>query len=326
MTLTIAGLRKRFGEVQALDGVSFEVRSGEVFGFLGANGAGKTTTMRIILDIIRADSGIATWDGVPSAVAPRRTWGYLPEERGLYPRMEILEQLVFFGDLYHIGRREAARRATDWLDRFGVPEYAHRRAEELSKGNQQKAELIAGTLHSPAVLIMGEPFSGLDPVNVSLLKEAFGEMRKRGTTLIFSTHQMDQVEALCESVALIDQGRLVLDGPVLDVRRSTGRQVVRLGVEGDATLPWLADLEGVTVIRPGEDHSELDVRGRDPQDILAAAIAHGERVTQFVIADPSIEEIFIEHVGRAPTEEQHLAEASTAAGGSAAAAGAEAAR
>jgi len=266
-----------------------------------------------------------TWDGTPTTDVPRRTWGYLPEERGLYPRLEVLEQLVFFASLYAIPRKEAANRARDWLARFRIPEYEKRRAEQLSKGNQQKVQLIAAILHEPDVLIMDEPFSGLDPVNVSLLKEAFGEMRKRGTTLIFSTHQMDQVEELCESVALIDRGRLVLGGPVLDVRRSTGRRVVRLGVEGDTSLPWLADLDGVTVIRPGEDYSELDVRGRDPQDILAAAIARGERVTQFVIADPSIEEIFIEHVGRAPTEEQHLAEAGSA-GSAAATAGAEAAR
>jgi len=325
MSLVLDKLTKRFGSLTALDAISFEVEQGQVFGFLGANGAGKTTTMRIVLDILRPDSGSVTWDGTPTTDVPRRTWGYLPEERGLYPRLEVLEQLVFFASLYAIPRKEAANRARDWLARFRIPEYEKRRAEQLSKGNQQKVQLIAAILHEPDVLIMDEPFSGLDPVNVSLLKEAFGEMRKRGTTLIFSTHQMDQVEELCESVALIDRGRLVLGGPVLDVRRSTGRRVVRLGVEGDTSLPWLADLDGVTVIRPGEDYSELDVRGRDPQDILAAAIARGERVTQFVIADPSIEEIFIEHVGRAPTEEQHLAEAGSA-GSAAATAGAEAAR
>jgi ABC-2 type transport system ATP-binding protein len=323
MSLVLENLTKRFGTVTALDGISFKVDRGQVFGFLGANGAGKTTTMRIVLDILRPDAGTVTWEGTPTTDVPRRTWGYLPEERGLYPRLEVLEQLVFFASLYAIPRKVAAERGRDWLARFRIPEYEKSRAEQLSKGNQQKVQLIAAILHEPDVLIMDEPFSGLDPVNVSLLKEAFGEMRKRGTTLIFSTHQMDQVEELCESVALIDRGRLVLGGPILDVKRSTGRQVIRLGVEGDAGLPWLADLEGVTVIRPGEDYTELDVRGRDPQDVLAAAIAHGERVTQFVIADPSIEQIFIDHVGRAPTEEQHLAEAG--AGGSTATPGLEAA-
>jgi ABC-2 type transport system ATP-binding protein len=307
MALVLDKLTKRFGPVVALDGISFSVERGEVFGFLGANGAGKTTTMRIVLDILRPDEGTATWDGTPTTDVPRNTWGYLPEERGLYPRLEVLEQLVFFASLYAIPRRVAADRAREWLARFRIPEYEKRRAEELSKGNQQKVQLIAAILHEPAVLIMDEPFSGLDPVNVSLLKEAFGEMRRRGTTLVFSTHQMEMVEELCESVAIIDHGKLVLGGPVLDVKRSSGRRIVRLGVEGDTTLPWLSTLEGVSVIRPGQDYTELDVRGRDPQDLLHAAIDHGERVTQFVIADPSIEQIFIERVGRAPSEDQHLA-------------------
>ncbi len=314
MSLVLENLTKRFGPITALDGISFSVERGQVFGFLGANGAGKTTTMRIVLDILRADSGTVTWDGTASTDVPRRTWGYLPEERGLYPRLEVLEQLVFFATLYAIPRAEAATRARDWLTRFRIPEYEKRRAEELSKGNQQKVQLIAAILHEPDVLIMDEPFVGLDPVNVSLLKEAFGEMRKRGTTLIFSTHQMEMVEELCEAIAIIDHGRLVLGGPIRDVKRASGRRVVRLGVESRDGLPWLADLPGVTVVRSGQDYSELDVRGRDPQEILQAALAHGERVTDFVIADPSIEQIFIEQVGRAPTEEHHLAEAGADAG------------
>lgn len=312
MTLVLDGLTKRFGNVLALDAVSFSVPRGQVFGFLGANGAGKTTTMRIILDILRPDSGTATWDGRPTTDVPRRTWGYLPEERGLYPRLEVLEQLVFFASLYAIPRKEAATRARDWLARFRIPEYEKRRAEQLSKGNQQKVQLIAAILHEPDVLIMDEPFVGLDPVNVALLKEAFEEMRTRGTTLVFSTHQMEMVEELCEAVALIDRGRLVLGGPILDVKRSTGRQVVRLGVEGNAGLPWLAELEGVSVVRAGKDYTELDVRGRDPQDILGTALDRGERVTQFLIADPSIEQIFIERVGRPPSEDHHLASAGPA--------------
>ena len=310
MSLVLDNLTKRFGPVVALDGISFSVEPGQVFGFLGANGAGKTTTMRIILDILRPDSGTATWDGTPTTKVPRRTWGYLPEERGLYPRLEVLEQLVFFASLYAIPRREATVRARDWLARFRIPEYEKRRAEELSKGNQQKVQLIAAVLHEPDVLIMDEPFVGLDPVNVSLLKEAFGEMRKRGTTLVFSTHQMEMVEELCEAVVIIDRGRLVVGGPIREVKRASGRRVVTLGVEGDAGLPWLADLDGVTVVRPGQDHTELDVRGRDPQDILHLAIERGERVTEFRIADPSIEQVFIEHVGRAPSDDHHLAEVS----------------
>ncbi|MBI2763768.1 MAG: ATP-binding cassette domain-containing protein [Chloroflexi bacterium] len=310
MSLVLDNLVKRFGATTALDGISFSVEQGQVFGFLGPNGAGKTTTMRIILDILRPDGGTATWNGTPTTHVPRNTWGYLPEERGLYPRLEVLEQLVFFASLYGIPRREAAARARDWLARFRIPNYERRRAEELSKGNQQKVQLIAAILHEPEVVIMDEPFAGLDPVNVSLLKEAFDEMRQRGTTLIFSTHQMEMVEELCEAVAIIDHGKLVLGGPIRDVKRSSGRRVVRLGVEGDWDLPWLSELEGVTVIRPGQDHVELNVApGHDPQEVLNAAIARGERVTQFLIADPSIEQVFIERIGRPPSEEGHLAQA-----------------
>ncbi len=308
MALVLDGLTKRFGPITALDGISFTVERGQVFGFLGANGAGKTTTMRIILDILRPDSGTATWNGTPTTDVPRRTWGYLPEERGLYPRLEVLEQLVFFASLYAIPRREAAIRARDWLARFRIPDYEKRRAEELSKGNQQKVQLIAAILHEPEVVIMDEPFVGLDPVNVSLLKEAFEEMRGRGTTLVFSTHQMEMVEELCEAVVIIDHGKFVLGGPIRDVKRSSGRRVVRLGVEGDMSLPWLSELQGVRVTRPGRDFVELDVAaGHDPREVLTAAIARGERVTQFLIADPSIEQVFIDRVGRPPSEDHHLA-------------------
>ena len=315
MSLVLDGLVKRFGAVTALDGISFEVPKGQVFGFLGANGAGKTTTMRIVLDILRPDAGTATWEGTPTTEVPRETWGYLPEERGLYPRLAVLDQLVFFASLYGIPRDVAARRAHEWLGRLRIPDYATRRAEELSKGNQQKVQLIAAILHEPAVLLMDEPFVGLDPVNVALLKEAFGEMRERGSTLIFSTHQMEMVEELCEAVALIDKGRLILAGPIREVKRSTGRRVVRLALEGrtlDSTddLPWLADIPGVRVSRAREDYAELAVpHDVDPDRILRTAIDRGERVTNFLIADPSIEEIFIERVGRppAPDEEKHLA-------------------
>ena len=316
MSLVLDGLVKRFGAITALDGISFEVPSGQVFGFLGANGAGKTTTMRIVLDILRPDAGTARWAGTPTTDVPRETWGYLPEERGLYPRLEVLDQLVFFASLYGIPRDVAAARGREWLARFRIPEYEKRRAEELSKGNQQKVQLIAAILHEPAVLLMDEPFVGLDPVNVALLKEAFLEMRDRGTTIVFSTHQMEMVEELCESVVLIDRGRVVLGGPIRDVRRSTGRQVIRLAVDGDTEMPWLASVPGVRVIRPGQDYVELDVdRATDPETVLRAALDRGARVTQFLIADPSIEEIFIEKVGRRPTEEQHLVGAATGAGG-----------
>jgi ABC-2 type transport system ATP-binding protein len=308
VTLVVDSLVKSFGPVRALDGVSFAVEPGEVFGFLGANGAGKTTTMRVCLDVLRPDSGTVTWNGIPNTELPRRTWGYLPEERGLYGKMRVLDQLVFFARLRGVPADVARRTVLEWLDRFRIPDYRDRKAEELSKGNQQKIQFIAAILHDPDVLLMDEPFTGLDPVNVALLKDAFLEMRDRGKTLVFSTHQMDTVEELAESIAIVDRGKVVVAGPVREVRASTGRVFVRLAVEGDTELAWLDDLPGVHVTRPGQDYTEMEVaRDRDPETILRAALDHGMRVTVFQIADPTIEQIFVEKVGPAPTEERRLA-------------------
>jgi ABC-2 type transport system ATP-binding protein len=310
MALVIDTLRKRFGEVQALDGVSFTAEPGQVFGFLGPNGAGKTTTMRIVLDILRPDSGTVTWAGRPVRESSRRAWGYLPEERGLYPRMKVLDQLVFFASLYGVPRPRARREALHWLARFRAPEYADRRAEELSKGNQQKIQFIATILHDPDVLLMDEPFSGLDPVNVSLLKDAFLEMRDRGKTLVFSTHQMETVEELCDAIAIIDKGRLVVAGQTRDVKRAGGKRVVRLGVGGDPELAWLPGLDGYRIVRSGLDYTEIEVEPTsEPEAILREALTRGEYVTRFEITDRSIEDIFIELVGPVAADEKKLAAA-----------------
>jgi ABC-2 type transport system ATP-binding protein len=265
--------------------------------------------MRIVLDILRADSGSVTWDGKPNTELPRRTWGYLPEERGLYLRMRVMDVLSFFASLYGVSQADATREVEDWLERFRIPEYRDRKVEELSKGNQQKIQFIAAILHNPDVLIMDEPFTGLDPVNVQLLKEAFLEMRDRGKTLIFSTHQMEQVEELCESIAIVDRGRVVVHGAVRDVKRDMGRRVVRLATADGGDAAWLEELDGVRIGRRREDYLELTVpTGTDPELILRSAIARGERVTRFEIADPSLEEVFIAHVGRRANEDEaHLA-------------------
>jgi len=300
MTLEIEGLRKRFGDVQALDGVSFAVRPGEVFGFLGANGAGKTTTMRIVLGLMKADEGTVTWKGAPARSWPRDTWGYMPEERGLYLRMPVIEQLVHFASLYGVPRRAARERALTWLARFGIADLAERRAETLSKGNQQKVQYVATVLQDPDVLLMDEPFVGLDPVNVAQLKAAFLEMRDAGKTLVFSTHQLEQAEELCDSVAIIDHGRIVTSGSTREVRRSTGRQAVRIATSSHDGLVWLASLPDVTVTRDGNDYTELRVgAGLDPQAILRTALDRGEEVLRFEVTDPSLEDVFVERVGAA---------------------------
>jgi ABC-2 type transport system ATP-binding protein len=311
LSLVVDGISKRFGAIQALDDVSFTVEPGRIFGLLGANGAGKTTLMRIVLDILRPDAGMVTWQGTPNIRLPRDTWGYLPEERGLYQRMTVIDVLRFFSALYGVPADRATSDVEEWLERFRVPDYRDRKVEELSKGNQQKIQFIAAILHDPDVLIMDEPFSGLDPVNVQLLKEAFGEMKERGKTLIFSTHQMETVEELCEAIAIIDRGRVVVHGSVRDVKRAMGRQVVRLAIDGDGQHgEWLAKLPGVRVVAERQDFVELQVAaGGDPESVLRSALARGERVTRFEIADPSLEEVFLEHVGRpaADEDERHLA-------------------
>jgi ABC-2 type transport system ATP-binding protein len=315
VSLQIDGLHKTFGAVVALDGLTFDVPAGQIFGFLGANGAGKTTTMRIALGVLAADRGEIRWHGVDTRTLPRATWGYLPEERGLYPRMVVLDQLVFFASLQGVPRDLARKAALDWLRRLRVTDLADRRAEELSKGNQQKIQLISAVLHDPPVLLMDEPFTGLDPVNVALLRETLLELRDDGRTLVFSTHQMETVEAMCESIAIIDRGRVVIGGPLREIKRASGRRLVKLSVDDDHRLTWLARVPGARILRPGIDRTEIELdEGTEPDAVLAAAVAAGARVSHFEVDDPSLEQIFIDHVGRsAASDEDELPAAPAAA-------------
>jgi ABC-2 type transport system ATP-binding protein len=237
----------------------------------------------------------------------------MPEDRGLYMRMPVVEQLVFYASLYGVPRREARASALEWLERFRVPDYADRKAETLSKGNQQKVQYIATVLHDPDVLLMDEPFAGLDPVNAALLKSAFIEMREKGKTIIFSTHQLEQAEELSDSVAIIDHGRVVTAGKTRDVKRSVGHQVVRVATSGEGDGAWLRDLPDVHVTRETNEYTELRVdASTDPQTVLRAALqGHGD-VTRFEVADPSLEDVFVELVGKIDVEETSLAPAVTA--------------
>jgi len=247
MGLIVEHISKSFAQFRAITDLSMEVKEGSIFGFLGANGAGKTTTMRMILDILRPDSGQITWNDKNVNEIPRNKLGYLPEERGLYPKMKVEDQLLFLAQLNGLSKQAAKTELNEWLERFQINANRTKKVEELSKGNQQKVQFLATILHDPEILVMDEPFSGLDPVNANVLKEAFLEMHKRGKTIIFSTHQLEQVEELCQDVVIINKGQSVVQGSVHDIKRQHGRNVIRLKLDNDPEALWLDTLEGVQV-------------------------------------------------------------------------------
>jgi len=307
MTLTISNISKSFGNFHAIRDVSFEVTDGRIFGFLGTNGAGKTTTMRMILDIIRQDSGTITWNGTPVSELPRRRFGYLPEERGLYPKMQVEDQLVFLAQLSGAQKSTVLQELDEWLNRLDITENRHRTIEQLSKGNQQKIQFLAAILHDPDILVLDEPFSGLDPVNTEQMKQAFLAMRDRGKTVIFSTHQLDQAQELCEDVAIIHRGQVVANGDVDDVRRSTGKQHVRFTVAGDNRVTWLDDLPQVQVVRRREDYIELAVPDDEiARSILTAAVERGAPVERFEISAPSLNDVFLSVVRKLPEHDDRI--------------------
>ena len=305
MTLTIAGVNKSFGTFHAIRDISFDVGAGRIFGFLGTNGAGKTTTMRMILDIIRQDSGTITWNGTPVADLPRRRFGYLPEERGLYPKMQVEDQLVFLAQLSGAKKSTVLLELGDWLNRLDILENRFRTVEQLSKGNQQKIQFLAAILHDPDILILDEPFSGLDPVNAEQMKQAFVTMRDRGKTVIFSTHQLDQAQELCQDVAIIHHGQLVASGDVDAVRQSTGKQNVRFSVAGDDRVQWLDAIPNVQVIRRREDYIELAVPDdRVARSILSEAMRREAPVDRFEISAPSLNDVFLAVVRKMPDQDE----------------------
>jgi ABC-2 type transport system ATP-binding protein len=298
MSLRVEHINKSFGQVHAITDLSFEVREGSLFGFLGANGAGKTTTMRMILDIFRPDSGQITWNGTPVSAVARQVWGYLPEERGLYPQMEVEDQLLFLARLNGLSKEAAGSALDEWLDRLQIKANRHKKIEELSKGNQQKVQFLAAILYNPDVLIMDEPFSGLDPVNASVLKDAILEMHRRGKTIIFSTHQLEQVEELCEDVLIINKGQSVVQGSVQALKHQYGHHLARLKLDNDPQARWLDDLDGVEVTERRQDYIEMRLHpGVSPNLIVEGALHHGGIIDHFELVEPSLTDIFITLVG-----------------------------
>jgi ABC-2 type transport system ATP-binding protein len=294
-TLVLDRVSKSFGDFAAVSDLSLQVRPGRVFGLIGPNGAGKTTTIRMIVNITVPDSGRIELFGQPMSTAMQDRIGYLPEERGLYKKMKIGEQLRFFAELKDLRGAEADKRIDAWLRKLDLFSWKEKRTKELSKGMQQKVQFITAVIHDPDLVILDEPFSGLDPVNVELMKETILEQKAAGKTIILSTHQMEIAEKLCDDVCMINRSRKVLDGKLREIRRSFSRNAVALQFQGDEGL--LNDPELVANIRQnGDDTEVLLVPGANPQQLLKRLVDSGAAVTRFELVEPSLHDIFIEKV------------------------------
>jgi len=300
--LNVSHLRKEYDRVVAVDDVSLTVKRGEIFGLLGPNGAGKTTTIRTVLNVIQPDAGTITFDGKHFSPEMWNIIGYLPEERGLYRKSKIANTILYFASLKGLSESEARPRVSYWLERFGLKDAGHRKVEELSKGNQQKVQLICSILHKPQLLILDEPFSGLDPVNQILLKDILMELRQQDVAIVFSTHQMEQVEKMCDTICLINKGRIVLQGLLRDVKKQYGTNSIRLEFEGDGA--FLKSLPIVKRADVYQNYAELELVDVTQSRELMASLDGRLNLRKFEMVEPSLQSIFINVVGMPESLEQ----------------------
>ena len=295
MTLMIDHVTKRFGEFTAVNQLNLTIPKEEVFGFLGGNGAGKTTTFRMLLGLLDKTEGEITWNGETIDYNTSDLIGYLPEERGLYPKLTVKNQITYLAKLRGMEKKEILSELEKWLDRFKVPEYMNKKIEELSKGNQQKIQFISAVIHQPELLILDEPFSGLDPINVEMLKEAVLDLKDQGTTIVFSSHQMSHVEELCQYLCILQKGRPVVQGSLREIKRSFGKKNLR--INADFSLEFLAEFPGVVKYRRVNDGCDLQILNEDiSQDIFRELQGKGF-IRKFELEEPSLNDIFIEKVG-----------------------------
>jgi ABC-2 type transport system ATP-binding protein len=293
-SLEVLDVRKAYGDFVAVDSLSLAVPPGTIFGLLGPNGAGKTTTIRMIMDIIAPDSGAVHFMGRPRTTVDLHRIGYLPEERGLYRKMTTLDHVVFLGELHGMSRRDAKPRAEQWIQRVGLGEWTNKKVEELSKGMQQKIQLIGTVLHEPELIILDEPFSGLDPINQGLFKEMLAEFKRDGRTILFSTHIMEQAEKLCDHICLISGGGAVLKGSLAEIKREFGGNTYRLAASGDGT--GLSSIDGIEDVAAYDSHYRLLLAPDAGAPKVLARIVERMDVHEFRSEEPELEEIFIKAV------------------------------
>jgi ABC-2 type transport system ATP-binding protein len=293
--LSVRNLRKVFSTVVAVDDVSFDVERGEIFGLLGPNGAGKTTTIRAILNILLPDSGSIKFDGQDFTAETRNLVGYLPEERGLYRKSKVLDTILYFAELRGMSRGKAKSEALRWLERIGLADRAASKVEELSKGNQQKVQFVTSVIHNPPMMILDEPFSGLDPVNQILFKDVFTELRQQGKAVIYSTHQMEQAERLSDSLCLIHQGRVVLGGTVREVKKRYGTNSLHIEFEGDGE--FLRSIQGVQRSIIDANAAELDLAPDVDVSSLIGVLNGKLALRKVELREPSLQAIFLQAVG-----------------------------
>lgn len=295
MTLEIKNVSKHFGNNVAVDDLNIEIPEGEIFGLLGGNGAGKTTTFRIILGLLTATEGNVLYNGKKINYNVTDKIGYLPEDRGLHPKLKVREQIQYLGKLKGLSGREVDKQLDYWLEKFEVPENKNKKIEKLSKGNQQKIQVIASIIHNPSLIILDEPFSGLDPINVEILKRSVIEMKKKGATIIFSTHRMEHVEELCENVCILNKGRSVVDGNIDQIKSDFGQK--EIVIVGDNDLSHIENMPGILSFKQVRKRVTIKIEDESFAEPIFKEVIKQGFVKRFEVKEPSMNDIFISKVG-----------------------------
>ena len=301
--LSVHGVVKRYGNYAAVDHITFDIPKGSIFGMLGPNGAGKTSLIRIITTITGPDEGQVLLDGQPLTTSSPTLMGYMPEERGLYKKMKVGDHLLYLAQLKGMDLRTAHKAIKSWMDKFEIQDWWNKKIEELSKGMQQKIQFISTVVHNPKLLILDEPFSGLDPINANLIKDEIYALNKQGTSIIFSTHRMEQVEEICEQIVLVNKGKVILQGGVSDIKEQYKEHKYRLTFDG--YLPEaLRNDAAFTVVKDTDQELIIQVReGHHPNELLMSLIQHGVEIKSYQEILPSLNQIFIKKVGEASAAE-----------------------